>query len=613
MAGRLPEPRAALVKLRDVESELARIVRDTRPGPDVRRFRAGEGNEALATLVVFRQSAGGGLSWRSLASGLIRRATDARDRLVRRPTWGVTRPAAGTLAAAQRARDRRLASGPRSQRQPDRPPLRGHPADGLPLAVPLRSVPPRDPRGPQLRPRRRRRPTWTLEQLGAVRRIRGRYPRWGKKKLAVLLKREGLVLSSSRIGRILAELVGGDLLEPPAGGSPPETRPRDPTPCASRRTGRSATRRSGRTRHPGRAPLPGRAFKQFTARDVVCRWDVVEVHDAPPPRPRPPSWICWPRMPFPVRALRSIRSEFMAEFEAACAQRGIPLFTLPPRSPKLNGASNGPTAPTPRSSTKSPTHPPSSTPWARPCAAWELVYNTVRPHQALGYLTPAEYLARFGVRCSGRLDTYGLDTTPDRPYPRARELVVAIVHSEDAGTLVDGLLAREYRATRLNSSGGFLKQSNATIIVGGEGPDRGGARDHRADLPPDADRRPDAADHGAGRVFMPTRSRSRWRRDCVRPAGGAVRTAADWPDLVDVGIFRDYSSPAGRLEVLLLRQAAADPGSGSGIAQAWQRDSRGTCASSAGDQLRFHRHGEERPCSTSTRSTSSTTSTSTRW
>ncbi|MBI3621338.1 MAG: transposase [Nitrospirae bacterium] len=24
---------------------------------------------------------------------------------------------------------------------------------------------------------------------------------------------------------------------------------------------------------------------------------------------------------------------------------------------------------------------------------WEHVYNTVRPHQALGYLTPAEYLA----------------------------------------------------------------------------------------------------------------------------------------------------------------------------------------------------------------------------
>ena len=48
------------------------------------------------------------------------------------------------------------------------------------------------------------------------------------------------------------------------------------------------------------------------------------------------------------------------------------------------------------------------------------------------------------------------------------KLVVAIVHNEDAGALVDGLLEREYRATRLHSSGGFLKQSNATVILGVE-------------------------------------------------------------------------------------------------------------------------------------------------
>ena len=46
------------------------------------------------------------------------------------------------------------------------------------------------------------------------------------------------------------------------------------------------------------------------------------------------------------------------------------------------------------------------------------------------------------------------------------KLVVAIVHNEDAGTLVDALLKAEFRATRLHSSGGFLKQSNATVMVG---------------------------------------------------------------------------------------------------------------------------------------------------
>ncbi len=48
----------------------------------------------------------------------------------------------------------------------------------------------------------------------------------------------------------------------------------------------------------------------------------------------------------------------------------------------------------------------------------------------------------------------------------AVKLVIAIVHNEDAGALVDALLEHEYRATRLHSSGGFLKQTNATVMLG---------------------------------------------------------------------------------------------------------------------------------------------------
>ena len=44
-------------------------------------------------------------------------------------------------------------------------------------------------------------------------------------------------------------------------------------------------------------------------------------------------------MPFPIRAVQvDGGSEFAAEFEQACQQRGWHLFVLPPRSPKLNGA-----------------------------------------------------------------------------------------------------------------------------------------------------------------------------------------------------------------------------------------------------------------------------------
>ena len=64
---------------------------------------------------------------------------------------------------------------------------------------------------------------------------------------------------------------------------------------------------------------------------------------------------------------------------------------------------------------------------------------------------------------SGRLPVW---TARPAAYTRAVKLVVAVVHNEDAGALVDALLEREHRATRLHSSGGFLKQSNATVLVG---------------------------------------------------------------------------------------------------------------------------------------------------
>jgi uncharacterized protein YaaQ len=57
---------------------------------------------------------------------------------------------------------------------------------------------------------------------------------------------------------------------------------------------------------------------------------------------------------------------------------------------------------------------------------------------------------------------------PRALYTRPVKLVVAVVHNEDAGALVDALLERDHRATRLHSSGGFLKQSNATILAGVE-------------------------------------------------------------------------------------------------------------------------------------------------
>ena len=65
------------------------------------------------------------------------------------------------------------------------------------------------------RPHHRRRPTWTPEQAERVRRLRQPYPRWGKDKLAVLLRREGWPVSVSRVGRILTSLRQRGVLSAP--------------------------------------------------------------------------------------------------------------------------------------------------------------------------------------------------------------------------------------------------------------------------------------------------------------------------------------------------------------------------------------------------------------
>ncbi len=45
-------------------------------------------------------------------------------------------------------------------------------------------------------------------------------------------------------------------------------------------------------------------------------------------------------------------------------------------------------------------------------------------------------------------------------------LVIAVVQNEDADAVIDALLENDFRATRLASTGGFLRRGNTTIMMG---------------------------------------------------------------------------------------------------------------------------------------------------
>jgi transposase InsO family protein len=247
-------------------------------------------------------------------------------------------------------------------------------------------------------PRQRRQPTWAFPLEEKVLGLRLQFPRWGKDKLAVLLRRQKLVISTSMVGRILAQLKRqGRLVEPVRMGVPGSRRALRPRPYAVRKPKQYAVSEPGDLVEVDTLdvrPIPGVVFKQFTARDVVSRWDVIQAH------PRATAQAATEfldtlqhRMPFPIRAVQIDGGpEFAAEFERACQQRGLHLFVLPPRSPKLNGAVE-------RANRTHSEEFYQVTPCSlemnqlnRELRQWEKIYNTVRPHQALGYLTPRQFL-----------------------------------------------------------------------------------------------------------------------------------------------------------------------------------------------------------------------------
>lgn len=324
--------------------------------------------------------------------------TNAHNRIVGRPSWGVAREAAPELSREARRRltmlDWHREHGGNVSRTArhfgySRPTVYRWLARFEPRR--LGSLEDRSSR-----PLGHRRPTWSEAEVAAVQRLRETFPRWGKDKLAVLLEAEGRYLAVSRVGRILAWLRHtGRLVEPRR--QVRARRRRSPRPYAVRKPW------GLRVVAPGDLvqldtldvrPVPGVVLKQFTARDVVSRWDVLELaSNATAAAATRMLGALEARMPFGVRAISvDGGSEFMAGFETACAERGIALYVLPPKSPKLNGRVERANRTHTEEFHECTLAEPTVAALGAELRVWESIYNEVRPHQALGYLTPRQFL-----------------------------------------------------------------------------------------------------------------------------------------------------------------------------------------------------------------------------
>lgn len=252
------------------------------------------------------------------------------------------------------------------------------------------------------RPRRVRQPQTAPALVARIRALRETYPRWGKTKLAILLQREGWRVSASTVGRTVSRLRRLGYLREPAvvRAALARRRNRRRRPYARRKPWDYRPQVPGDLVQIDTTPietLPGLRRMHFTARDVVSRKDVLRAHD------RRTSAVAermlredFSRFGFPIQAIQiDGGSEYRGDFERACQALGIRLFVLPARSPKLNG----------HVERAHRTHqeefydlveiPESLAAHNLLLRAWEQIYNTIRPHQALGYRTPQEVVTQW--------------------------------------------------------------------------------------------------------------------------------------------------------------------------------------------------------------------------
>jgi putative transposase len=249
------------------------------------------------------------------------------------------------------------------------------------------------------RPHRVRANGWSRELRAEVERLRLDFPFWGKDKLGPLLRKAGFIVSNATVGRILKSLVERgrvmpvpDLIRKAGRKCAPKARPH-----AVRKPKDVAFEKPGDVIQIDTLTLtlaPGRTVKHFDAYDVFAKWTVAKPY-ARATAANAADFLdkVTTEMPWPIKAIQiDGGSEFMAEFETACRDRNLPLYVLPPRSPKLNGAverCNGAWRYEFYATVDLPT---SIDGIAEHVDAFQHLYNHHRPHGALDGLTPSEYL-----------------------------------------------------------------------------------------------------------------------------------------------------------------------------------------------------------------------------
>src|SRR3989344_2189376 len=240
-------------------------------------------------------------------------------------------------------------------------------------------------------PKHRRSPTTSSEVIWQTVKIRKQYPAWSKCKIRRILERDhGLITSASNVGRILKRR---GLIDKK----------------------KSAKRRKAALRPKLRFPrgfriaeagdmvqmdtkyimLPaGRKIFQFTAIDVLSKKRVLRAYPSLSSRNgRLFLEECLRVFPFQVKAVQTDNGrEFLKEFEGKCQELKLPHYWTHPRTPKENSYVERSHGSDEKEFYQQGNVYQDRELMDKKIREWEDVWNNIRPHEALDYRTPNEYL-----------------------------------------------------------------------------------------------------------------------------------------------------------------------------------------------------------------------------
>lgn len=252
---------------------------------------------------------------------------------------------------------------------------------------------------PSKRPKHINKPKWGESELQKVLTLRRENPTYGKEKLSVILRRDlGILLSPSTVGRILKRLMNRGLC--PTSLSAPRSKRR-------RSFGHNHSTRW--TYKPYEAMKIGErvqidhmtvykngiALKHFQAWDRKSKFIYANVYShAKSSSAKRFLLELIEKSPFKVLSIQvDGGSEFMADFERACEEQGIPLMVLPPRKPQYNGGvERGNRIFREEFYNKPNLLADSIGAFRYELSQALLKYNTYRPHFNLNGLTPMQYV-----------------------------------------------------------------------------------------------------------------------------------------------------------------------------------------------------------------------------